>query len=212
MAMADRPHLQLHPLERVLVEGSRFAFPLELRWEFIEWFAGGKATEFVTPHIPGPVLKAARAGDAIILLFFGHEARSLEYVYSGQERSAYDLIFDFVRRNDLPSRSVWFVNGNLAGELEYKSWKCRRYGNANIPDLFETRFVEPFSYLIPAVHRIKEAGFELTLEHKSRKNPDGFYQHEMTRLVSSPLPHETNCLNCREYAQPTNCHPSYSCA
>ena len=44
MAMADRPHLQLHPLERVLVEGSRFVFPLELRWEFIEWFAGGKAT------------------------------------------------------------------------------------------------------------------------------------------------------------------------
>jgi hypothetical protein len=192
MAMADRPHLQLRPLERVLAEGSRFVFPLELRWEFIEWFAAGKATEFVTPHIPELALKAARAGNAVILMFFGHEARSLEYVYSGQEHSAYDLIFDFVRRNDLPPRSVWFVNGNLAGELEYKSWKCRRFGNANIPDLFETRFVEPFSYLIPAMHRIEEAGFDLTLEHKSRRNPDGFYRHEMTRLVLSSLPHEKN--------------------
>ena len=200
MAMADRQHLQLRPLDRVLAEGKPFVFPLEFRWEFIDCFALGMATtDFATPHIPPSVLKASRAGKAVILLFFGHEGRSLEYVCSGQKRNAYDLIIDFMRRHDLPQASVWFVNGNLAGRLEHNAWKCRRFGSANVPDLFETRFVEPFSYLLQAMHRMQEAGFDLTLEHKCKTSAQGFYLHEMTRLVLQPSVRNTNTFD----VQPT---------
>jgi hypothetical protein len=196
MAMADRQQLQLRPLDRVLAEGRPFVFPLEFRWEFIDWFARGMdAALFGTPHIPPSVLNASRAGKAVILMFFGHEGRRLEYVCSGQKRSAYDLILDFMRRHGLPQGSVWFVNGNLTGRSEYNAWKCQRFGSANVPDLFETRFVEPFSYLFQAMQRMREAGFDLTLEHKSKNSSQGFYLHEMTRLVLEPSARETNVSN-----------------
>ena len=86
MAMLDRDHLRLRRLEQVLADGCPFVFPLELRWEFIDWFARGIATDFLTPHIPPAVLEATRAGKAIILLFFGHEARLLSFTNTGGQR------------------------------------------------------------------------------------------------------------------------------
>ena len=40
-ALLKREQLRLRQLDQVLVEGGPFIFPLELRWEFIDWFARG---------------------------------------------------------------------------------------------------------------------------------------------------------------------------
>jgi hypothetical protein len=186
MAMLDREHLRLRPLGQVLAEGRPFVFPVELRWEFIEWATRGMDSDFLAPHIPPTVLNAARAGKAIILLFFGHEARALSYVRSGEKRSAYDLIFDFLCRHDLPRGSLWFVSGNLAGQSEYDSWKGRRLGNTNMPDPFEPRFVEPFSYLAQAMRLMQESGFDLTVELQGTTSANGFYMHRTVRLALKP--------------------------
>ena len=71
------------------------------------------------------MLDAARSGRAIILLFFGHEGRSLR-ISSRQDREAqsgYDLILEFMRNNNLPPGAVWFISGNLQGHKEYRTWK-----------------------------------------------------------------------------------------
>ena len=61
LALLDREQLRMRRLDQVLLEGSRFVFPLELRWEFIEWFARNMAADFVTPYVP-PVGAERRAG------------------------------------------------------------------------------------------------------------------------------------------------------
>ncbi len=232
MAMLDRDHLRLRRLEQVLDDGCPFVFPLELRWEFIDWFARGLSTDFLTPHVPPAVLTAARAGKAVILLFFGHEARLLSFTdtarqtkqpfragylapiarkaraakaailrhlgirassasgsgaESGEQQSAYDLIFGFVRRHKLPRGAVWFISGNLEGRPEYESWNRRRLrGNAE-QNPFEARFVEPFSYLAKMACRDRERGFDLTVNWVATKNGEGLFLHQSTRLVPKQL-------------------------
>ena len=65
LALLDPEQLRIRRLDQVLLEGNRFVFPLELRWEFITWFARNMVSDFVTPHVPPAVLSAARAGKAI---------------------------------------------------------------------------------------------------------------------------------------------------
>src|SRR6202035_3663154 len=75
LALLDREHLRLRRLDQVLREGGPFVFPIELRWEFLDWFARGTVKEFLTGSVPSAVLSAPRERRAIILLFFGHEGR-----------------------------------------------------------------------------------------------------------------------------------------
>jgi hypothetical protein len=102
-------------------------------------------------------------------------------------RSVYDLIFGFVCRHNLPSGAVWFINGNLRGQPEYKSWKRRRLGNQNAPEPFETRFIEPFSYMAQLTRREHERGFGLTVNWEATRNGNGLLFHQMTRLTSGRL-------------------------
>jgi hypothetical protein len=187
LAILDREHLRLRQLDAVVKEGGRFVFPLEFRWECIRWmsqFAQDRSTEFLTPHIPLAVLDAARRARAIILLFFGHEGRSLSVPHNkGEELSVYDLIFEFVRLSELPPGAVWFINGNLAGQPEYLSWKRKRLGREDGPDVFETRFVEHFSHLAQATCREDERGFETRVDWEAVKNADGTFTHQRTHLV-----------------------------
>jgi hypothetical protein len=71
----------------------------------------------VTANVPPMALKTVRAGRAIIRQLVGHGARALGFTKSADEneQSAYDLIFGFLRRHDLPRGAVWFINGNLGG-------------------------------------------------------------------------------------------------
>ena len=186
LALLDCHHLRLRKLSTVLAEGCPFVFPLEFRWECIRWMQSCQkrgGADFLTPHIPSPVLKSARLGKAILLLFFGHEGRSLSISQQkGEEISAYDLIFEFVCRSELPPGAVWFVNGNLAGQSEYRSWKRRRLGGEDRPDVFEARFVEPFSHLAQATFREEERGFRASVSWEAEKNADGTFTHKYTRL------------------------------
>lgn len=188
LALLDREHLRLCRLDTVLKDGRPFVFPLEFRWECIKWMKtlDGSA-KFLTPHIPPAVLDAARRGNAIILLFFGHEGRLLSIPNKGNhEISAYDLIFDFVCRSQLPRGAVWFINGNLAGEPEYRSWKSRRLGGEDRPDAFLLRCVEPFSHLAQATRRERERGLEARVGWEATKNVNGTFTHLGTRLALEP--------------------------
>ena len=118
------------------MDGRPFVFPLEFRWEVIKWmkrFAKLNPAEFLTPHIPPAVLDAARSGRAIILLFFGHEGRSLSTSSKQDPKkpSGYDLILEFVKNNKLPPGAVWFINGNLQGH--------DRIPNMEAPSIWERR-------------------------------------------------------------------------
>jgi hypothetical protein len=148
-------------------------------------FAKNKQAEFLTPHIPSAVLNAARTGKAIILLFFGHEGRSLTIPIAKirQTQSAYDLIFEFVVKNKLPPEAVWFISGNLNGRKEYQSWKGRRFGVEDAPDAFQARFIEPFSHLAQATWREDERGFEVAVNWEATKSAEGTFTHKHTRLA-----------------------------
>lgn len=190
LALLDREQLRICRLNEVLLEGRRFVFPLEFRWEFIDWFTRNTAADFVTPYVPPPVLSAARAGKAVILLFFGHEGRMLSFTPNpeGEERSVYDLIFRFISLHDLPPGAVWFISGNLDGRLEYETWKRRRFGDKAILDLFEVRFAEHFSCLIQAIRRAHEEGFDLNVRWHAEKLSNGVYLHQATHLSVKSVP------------------------
>jgi len=183
LALLDREQLRIRRLDQVLLEGSRFVFPLELRWEFIAWLARNKAADFVTPYVPPVVLSAARAGRAVVLLFFGHEARMLSFTpsHEGEEQSVYDLIFRFISVHDLPPSAVWFISGNLGGRLEYETWKRQRLGDKDVP--FEARFAEHFSYLVQSIWRAREQGFDLEVQWHAKQLPQGVCLHQATHLT-----------------------------
>jgi hypothetical protein len=189
LALLDRERLKMRRLDQVLLHGNRFVFPLELRWEFIEWFAHNMAADFLTPFVPPGVLRAARAGKAIILLFFGHEGRTLSFTVNpeGEKQSVYDLIFRFISRHDLPPSGVWFISGNLAGRLEYDAWKRRRLGDKDLPDPFEARFAEHFSYLVQVIMRAHEQGLELDVRWHAKQLPHGLNVHQATHLTVKPV-------------------------
>ena len=56
MLLLDREKFRLYALDAALAEGTLFLYPVELRWEFLEWLEEGIMREFLTPHIPAPVL------------------------------------------------------------------------------------------------------------------------------------------------------------
>jgi len=193
LALLDRERLRMRRLEQILLEDNRFVFPLEFRWELIEWFARNMAADFVTPYVPPVVLNAARAGKAVILLFFGHEGRMLSFTLNpeGEKQSVYDLIFRFISRHDLPPGAVWFISGNLAGRLEYEAWKRRRLGDTDLPDPFEARFAEHFSYLVQAIRRAHEQGFDLDIRWHAKQLPHGLNLHQATHLTVKPVRQST---------------------
>ena len=128
MLLLDREKFRLCSLDEVLAERSPFLYPVELRWEFLEWLEEDIIQEFLTPHIPTTVLEAARIGRALIVIFYGNEGRLLSYTRQSDGRvcSVYDRLLDFVQKNNLPSGAVWFVNGNLNTDAEYQQWKVER--------------------------------------------------------------------------------------
>ena len=82
---------------------------------------------------------------------------------------------------------MWFINGNLGGRPEYESWRRRRLGTKDVPDPFETRFLEPFSYMAQLTRRERERGFGVTVNWEATRNGDGLLFHQMTRLASGRL-------------------------
>jgi hypothetical protein len=163
MLLLDRDRFRLCALDEVLSEGSPFLYPLELRWEFLEWLADGAIQEFLTPHIPDLVLDAARKGRTLVVVFYGHEGRILSYSCRSSSKASrvYDRLLDFVQKNGLPPGTVWFVDGNLRGEAEYEHWRSQK-GIADASP-FEVRCGEYFSYMTQRMRRLHESGYDITM-------------------------------------------------
>ena len=109
----------------------------------------------------------------------------------GEKQSVYDLIFRFISRHDLPPGAVWFISGNLAGRLEYEAWKRQRLGDKDLPDPFEARFAEHFSYLVQAIRRAHEQGFDLDVRWHAKELPQGLNLHQTTHLTVKPVRQST---------------------
>jgi len=186
MLLLDREKFRLCALDDILAEGSPFLYPVELRWEFLEWLEEGIMREFLTPHIPASVLAAARTGRALIAVFFGNEGRLLSYSRQSDGRtcSVYDRLLDFVQKNSLPPGAVWFVNGNLHGDAEYQQWKVdKKIGGASP---FEVRTGEYFSYMTKMIRRLHESGYDITMYWDLTSSERGLEHHgidiELNRL------------------------------
>jgi hypothetical protein len=163
MLLLDREKFCLCPLDDVLAEGAPFLYPVELRWEFLEWLEEGIIQEFLTPHIPSSVLDAARLGRALLVVFYGNEGRLLSYTRQsdGTTCSVYDRLLDFVQKNSLPPGVVWFVNGNLNTDAEFQQWKAEKEIGDTVP--FEVRTGEYFSYMTKMMRRLHESGYDITM-------------------------------------------------
>src|ERR1700728_700746 len=188
MLLLDRENFRLCALKDVLADESPFLYPIELRWEFLEWLEAGMIQEFLTPHIPSSVLEAARIGRALIIVFYGHEGRILSYSSrsDGRTYSVYDRLLDFVRKNKLPAGAVWFVNGNLKGDAEYQQWRAER----EIADVwrFEVRDGEYYSYMTKMMRRLHESGYDITM-HWDMVSSDSGLAHHAIDIEIRPLDH-----------------------
>jgi hypothetical protein len=163
MLLLDREKFRLCSLDEVLAERSPFLYPVELRWEFLEWLEEGIIQEFLTPHIPTSVLEAVRMGRAFLVVFYGNEGRLLSYTRQsdGKICSVYDRLLDFMQKHRLPSGAVWFVNGNLNGDAEYQQWKVEKEIGDASP--FEVRAGEYFSYMTKMIRRLHGSGYDITM-------------------------------------------------
>jgi len=119
------------------------------------------------------------------LVFFGHEARPMSFVYKdGRVLSGYDLLHAFVKQNDLPEGAVWFVHGSLDGEHEFQEWKKAR----GIPHVapFEVRSLEPYSYMAKQTRLTHQDGFNLSVNWDI--DPDhGGHTYKSIQLELVPL-------------------------
>lgn len=176
MLLLDREKFRLCALDEVLAERSPFFYPVELRWEFLEWLEEGTIQEFLTPHIPASVLEAARMGRALLIVFYGHEGRILSYIsqLDGRTCSVYDRLLDFVQKNSLPPSAVWFVNGNLNGDAEYQQWRVEREIGASP---FEVRSGEYYSYMTKMMRRLHESGYDITMHWDVVSSDSGLAHH-----------------------------------
>lgn len=177
MLLLNREKFRLCALDDALSEGCSFLYPIELRWEFLEWLEDGFIEEFLAPHIPDSVLDAARKGRALIIVFYGHEGRILSYTCgsSGRTLSIYDQLLHFVQKNGLPPGTVWFVDGNLNANAEYDRWRKEKSIGETAP--FEMRCGEYFSYMTQKMHRLQEEGLDITMYWDVVSSDSGLAHH-----------------------------------
>ena len=168
--------------------GIPFLYPVELRWEFLEWFRH-KPDQTLLGHIPPAVLDAARRSRAVLVLSFAHEARSLFHQSAQTEERPclFDRLCRFMRLHDLPPTALWFLNGNLDGQQEFEQWYTLRFdGPAEVP--FQVRWCELFSFIARHTLCLHERGEDLDLIWEAEPmGRSGFSQHRQTRLQRHPL-------------------------
>lgn len=119
LAASSEGRLRLERLDQVVRDRRRFVYPVELLWWWIEETAGRPPRDFL--HLPTAVLEGAWRGRAVILLFFGHEARV-------REPQVNQLLKDWMAAYDLPPDSVWFIDGNVAGGAAWDAWVAEANG------------------------------------------------------------------------------------
>lgn len=164
LIMLNPDRYRAAPLEELVDRNIPFIYPIELRWHFIEWLAEGREDDFLSDHVPELVLQAVRAGQAVILINFAHEARQFVYrkVVNGELRSVYDDLLSFVTTRRLPPQSVWLLNGDGNFADYWQAWKKDK-GIDQLPqNPFEVRHGDLFFYLMQSLRRSIINGIDFT--------------------------------------------------
>lgn len=138
-------------------DGTPFLYPIEFDYRFMDSYPPG--TPPVVEGVSPAVLEAARAGRALLVLFFGHEPRSLRFP-DGEERTVFDLVHSFIRAHDLPPGAVFLLNGNLAGDAEFLAWR-NGCGFAE-DETLQFRTIDFWGAFTRETHRLQTRGLELS--------------------------------------------------
>lgn len=139
-----------------VADGTPFLYPIEFDYRFMDTYGPGRPP--VAEGVSAAVLDAVRGGRAVVVLFFGHEPRSLRF--EDGERTVFDLVQSFIEAHGLPPERVFLLNGNLAGEGEFAAWRSAlALGEA---ETVQYRAVEFWAAFVRETHRLQARGLELS--------------------------------------------------
>lgn len=172
IASLNAPDYQMAPLEQLVDSDKKFIFPLELRWEFLEYLSRTNDKSFLDAYIPDKVFDAIRGEQCHLVVSFAHEARVMSYVsgIDGGARSFYDDLLEFKTRHQLPSNRIWFLNGNINFFDEYQSWKSLR---SLVSNPFQVRYADIFWPLMKFVRRLGCNGNVMRICSQADQSPSG---------------------------------------
>jgi hypothetical protein len=151
-AMMTPERYAVRSVAACIAADSPFVYPIELEFHFPDSYAPDDTS--VVSGVSADVLSAVRRGRAVILFFFGHEARDLS-LPADPQRSIFDLVAGFAEQHDLPAERVWFQDGNLNGLDGFVAWTGGRQ------PAFQYRPVDFCAALARAFYRLQERGLEL---------------------------------------------------
>lgn len=145
LCLLSPERLEAVPVASVAASARQFVYPVELRWEVVEWCARyGERESLVV--LPPEVTRAARAGQAIVLVSLMHESRSLFAPTSGAF-TLFDALARISDEYDLAPTQLWLVHGDEEEAAQLVAWLEVR-GREAAP--FTARECEPFSAFIGA--------------------------------------------------------------
>lgn len=148
LCLLSPERLEAVPVAAAGASARPFAYPVELRWEVVEWCARNGERESLVV-LPPEVERAARAGRAIVLVSLMHESRVLFSPASGTF-TLFDALARVADEYDLAPPQLWFVHGDGGAAAQLALWlEARRREAAPFTD----RQCEPFSAFIGASAR-----------------------------------------------------------
>ncbi len=140
--------LEAVPVAAAGASARPFVYPVELRWEVVEWCTRNGEHESLVV-LPPEVAGAARAGRAIVLVSLMHESRVL-FAPAIAAFSVFDALARLAAEYDLAPGQLWFVHGDDGAAAGLGAWlKARARDEAP----FTARECEPFSAFVGASAR-----------------------------------------------------------
>lgn len=148
LCLLSPERLEAVPVAAARASGRPFVYPVELRWEAVEWCTRNGERESLVV-LPPDVVRAARAGRAIVLVSLMHESRLLFAPATGTF-TLFDALARIADEYDLAPAQLWFVHGDDGAVAAAAAWlRARRRETAP----FTTRECEPFSAFVGASAR-----------------------------------------------------------
>ncbi len=146
--------------ESLLRSDRRFVYPIELTREDLASVTAGLGA-LARARVPPRIADHVRRGVAAILIWLGHEALPLDLDPAGTV-SLFDLIALFIKQNELPPRSVWFVTGTISALDDYARWNQLR--GLLQPETFRLQALTIFPSFAQARHRANRRGWDVAAE------------------------------------------------
>lgn len=135
-----------------------FVYPLELTRASLTSLAAGPHT--LAPDIPPGVLERARRGEAVILIWLGHDAVPLEFE-GATGVWLFDILQLFLAHNQLPGRAVWLASGLISALDTLDDWLRARLMYP--PEVIQLRSMTVYPTFAQATHRANHAGWDVEL-------------------------------------------------